>query len=130
MKTILKYLLFVISLSLSASLFAQSFISENKLWRLGSQVCPEGMLGPNCKWHNQSYKFQGDSITNDTTYVKLMKATSESLSNWRLYGLWRETKDKKIYVRDENDRSSKEYLIYDFSLEKGDTLQLRYDYPY
>lgn len=126
MKTIFKYLLFAIFLSLSASLFAQNFIKENKLWRLGSQLCPEDMLGPNCTWYNQAYKFQGDSVINDTIYVKLMEATDESLSNWNLQALWRETDDKKIFIRSKNDHSPTEYMYYDFSLEKGDTLQLLY----
>jgi len=122
MNPILKYCLFAFYLSLSGSLFAQSFISENKLWRYSSKVCPGGTLGPDCTLFNSAFKFQGDSVINDTTYVRILKATNESLSDWKLCALWRETKDMKIYSR--HLFWQKEELLYDFSFIKGDTLKL------
>ena len=120
----LKYCLIVFYLSLSSSLFAQSFISENKLWRYSSKVCPGGTLGPDCTLHNSAFKFQGDSVVNDTTYKKLYSSEDEFLLKWKLYGLLRETKDMKIYSR--HLFWQKEELLYDFSFVKGDTLKLLY----
>ena len=116
MNKIVKYCLFAFYLCLSSSLFAQGFISEGKLWRIGSQVYVE----PCCRLANIAFKFKGDSVINDKTYVKLLKSEDESLSKWTLYELWRETIDMKIYRRHLFQQTEK--LLYDFSFVKGDTI--------
>lgn len=116
MRKFYKYCLILVCIIISNNLYSQNFISENKLWRIGSQVYVE----PCCRFANIALKFKGDSIINDTIYTKLLKSEDESLEKWTLEGLWRETKDKKVFRRDflcyEN-----ETLMYDFSLEKNDT---------
>lgn len=116
MEKIVKYCLVTFYLCLSSSLFAQSFISEGKLWRYGHKVYVE----PCCILANTALKFKGDSIINDTTYIKLYRSEDESLLKWNLYGLWRETMDKKIFSRDLFHQTEK--LLYNFSFVKGDTI--------
>jgi len=94
----------------------QNFISENKLWRYTSKIYVE----PCCRLANTALKFKGDSIVNDTIYNKLYSSEDESLLNWKLYGLWRETIDKKVYSR--HLFRQIEELMYDFSFIEGDTL--------
>jgi hypothetical protein len=116
MNPIVKCCLIACFLSFSGGLFAQSFISEDKLWRYSSTVYVE----PCCRFANTALRFQGDSIINDTTYNKLYSSEDEFLLKWKLYGLWRETKDMKIYSRHLFWQT--EELLYDFSFVKGDTL--------
>jgi len=114
MNPIVKYCLVAFCLSIPQYLFSQNLISENKLWRIGAKIYSE----PCCSHRNDAYKFKGDSIINDTSYVKLYSSTDESLINWKLYGLWRETKDNKIFKRDLYYHTEK--LLYDFALAKND----------
>lgn len=94
-----------------------NFIAENKLWRIGAKIYSE----PCCGHRNEAYRFQGDSIINDTIYSKLYMSTEEFPVIWQLYGLWRETKGEKIFKRDLNNHT--ESLMYDFSLVSGDTFK-------
>ncbi|MDP3915878.1 MAG: T9SS type A sorting domain-containing protein [Bacteroidota bacterium] len=114
MKPIMKYFFIAICISFSSNLVSQNLISENKIWRIGAKIYSE----PCCGHRNDAYKFQGDSIINDTTYAKLYTTTDESLTNWKIYGLWRETDGLKIFKRDLYYH--KEQLMYDFSLVKND----------
>jgi len=118
MNKILKYCLIAFYLSLSCNLFAQGFISEAKLWRYGAKIFSE----PCCGHRNDAFKFMGDSIIDDTAYVKLYTTTDEFLGKWQLDGLWRETNDMKIYTRDLFYQT--EELLYDFSLVEGDTFNV------
>lgn len=115
MKQIFKYCLILVSIILSNNLFSQSLISENKLWR----TVFKSYSDPCCINAPYALKFKGDSIINDTIYTKLLESKDESLGKWTLNGLWRETKDKKVFRRDLSHQN--ETLLYDFSLEKNDT---------
>jgi hypothetical protein len=114
-----KYCLIAFYLSLSSSVFAQSFIAENKLWRYSSQVSGDGT---HFYYNNIGFRFHGDSVIKDTTYYKLYSSEDEFLLKWKLYGLWRETKDMKIFSRHLYWQT--EELLYDFSFVKGDTLNV------
>lgn len=116
MKPILKYCLVAICLSMPGYLFSQNFISETKVWRIGAKIYSE----PCCGYRNDAFRFRGDSTINDTTYMKLCESTDESLTNWQLFGLWRETPDQKVYQR---NYYGEEILMYNFSLVKNDTFR-------
>jgi hypothetical protein len=116
MKPFIKYCLFAIWLFTPRYLFSQNFISEDKVWRIGAKIYSE----PCCGHRNDAFRFQGDSTINDTTYVKLCESTDEFLTNWQLFGLWRETPDQKVYQR---NYYGDEILMYDFSLIENDTFR-------
>lgn len=116
MKPIIRYCLVVICLSMPEYLFSQNFISEAKVWRIGAKIYSE----PCCGHRNDAFRFQGDSTINDTTYVKLYESTDEFLTNWQLFGIWRETLDQKVYQR---NYYGEEILMYNFSLVKNDTFR-------
>lgn len=117
MRKLLKYCLILVCIILSNNLFSQSFISTEKLWRVGHRVYVE----PCCRLANTALKFKGDSIINDISYTKLLESKDESLGKWTLSSLWRETKDKKVFRRDLTHQN--EILMYDFSLERNDTFK-------
>jgi hypothetical protein len=118
MKPIVKYFFIAICISFSSNLFSQNLVAENKVWRIGAKIYSE----PCCGQRNNAYKFQGDSIINDTVYAKLYVSTNEALSSWQLYNLWRETKENKIFTRGNRyPIYEPEKIMYDFSLGKNDT---------
>ena len=120
MKSIIKYILIILFSCNACSLFAQNFISENKLWRYGVTISGD----PQNPFHrNEAFRFKGDTVINDTTYNKLYISEDEFLLKWKFYRLWRETKDNKIYERKPNyyPPYKIEELMYDFNLAKNDT---------
>ncbi|MDL2262869.1 T9SS type A sorting domain-containing protein [Bacteroidales bacterium OttesenSCG-928-I21] len=103
------------------------FISENKTWSVTYNSCwnpPESQT-----FYTKTFAFFGDSIINDTVYKKLYETRSEANSfvseNWNLsYNeLWREDIEAKQVWQRKNQR---EVLIYDFSLNVGDTIDFHY----
>lgn len=69
---------------------------------------------------SQLIRFGSDTTVNILTYKKVLKATSDIAPNWTLYGLIRETPDKKVYYK--YDATSQESLLYDFGLHVNDTV--------
>lgn len=118
MRKLFQYCLILVCIIISNNLFSQSFISENKLWRIVFQSYSD----PCCINVSSALKFKGDSVINDTIYTKLLRSKDESLEKWTFSGLWRETKDKKVFGRNFLFYEH-ETLMYDFSLEKNDTFK-------
>ena len=71
------------------------------------------------------YFFEGDSVFNGKTYKKMFGATDEQRMEFSFIRLVRE-EDKKTYFIPAN--SIIEYLLYDFSLEKGMNIEYTYHY--
>lgn len=70
-----------------------------------------------------NYKFQGDTTLNNKTYKKLFSTWIDPMmEHWSLDSYFRED-SMKVY----RFYSGQEYLVYDFSIEKGDTIN-GYDY--
>ena len=73
------------------------------------------------------YKIEGDTLLDGMTY-KMMHATrNEDLTGWNLWGFIRETEDGQVFSR--RPSTSDEQLMYDFSMEVGDTICMC-DYGY
>jgi len=88
-----------------------SLVGENKIW---SEVnCIN--FGP-CETH--FYKFQGDTILSANSYKKLYTSSDSLHSSWYIIGAMREDSAQKVFFSD----LTEEYLLYDFSLSKGETL--------
>ena len=71
--------------------------------------------------------FEGDSIFEGRSYKKVFKCTDELHENIGFYGLIRE-QDKKTYFIPYYSKI--EYLLYDFSLVEGDTIEFTDPYQY
>jgi hypothetical protein len=133
------FALFVIQTNAQTSVY-HSFPDSNAVWTIGSNACcwsycpPPPSLNPVVAESNFSYTLTGDTVINTLTYHKVWKsgtrhehcATGGTLNNWSIInycvGAYREdTAVKKVYFYDNN--YSQEFLLYDFSLNVGDTLE-------
>lgn len=73
------------------------------------------------------YKIEGDTLLDDVVYKLLHTTRSEQLSDWSICGAIRETEDKQVFYR--RNGSSDEQILYDFSMQIGDTICI-YDHGY
>lgn len=95
------------------------FATENKIW---SEIM--------FSWtslYTTYYKLQGDTIINDKSYKFIYESRDSLMQNW--------TRGTSFLIRiDSNQRvykyeSSEEYLIYDFSLQTGDSIDISHISP-
>ena len=98
-------------------------IEENKRWTVAHSI---SIYFPFYHWYSYAYKFDGDSIINNLTYQKLYQTADENRTNWNFCGLLREDDNHKVYMR-KND--GQDGILYDFSLELGDTVWFTYHQP-
>jgi hypothetical protein len=80
---------------------------------------------PACTFVNYKYYTDGDTIINTQTYVKIKKTEIPAINNVNVYPTYtgairQDTLNKKIYVILTD--STTERILYDFSLQVGDTL--------
>lgn len=73
-----------------------------------------------------TYKLTGDTVLNSITYKKIYESWEEFPSSWALWSFLREDDQHKVWERRKD--SDKEWLLYDFSLDAGDTVQVG-EYP-
>ena len=66
------------------------------------------------------YKIEGDTLVDGVFYKMMYTTRNENLTGWNLWGFIRETEDGQVLSR--QDASSYEQILYDFSLEVGDTI--------
>lgn len=68
-------------------------------------------------------KFSGDTILNDKTYLKIWQSDDSLGVGWKLTGLIREV-EKRVYYHFLNYDSYADLLLYDFSVQAGNSLLL------
>ena len=66
------------------------------------------------------YKIEGDTLLDGVTYKVMYATRNENLTGWNLWGFLRETEDGQVFSR--RPSTSDEQLLYDFSMEVGDTI--------
>ena len=67
------------------------------------------------------YQMEGDTIINQQTYTKLVLSYTDYSATEKWYvGALRFTEDKKVHIYYDNT----EYLLYDFDVQVGDTLEI------
>jgi len=113
----MKQLLFIIlNAFIFSSLFSQVLVTENKLWS-------------NISWgsENPEYyipyyiKFSGDTLIGDKNYKNVLRSDDSLKISWKVIGQIREDATGKVFWTDGNN-SCEEQLLYDFSLEQGDSI--------
>lgn len=104
--------IFYLFLLLSISCSSQPLIETGKTWNMSTTLNFSSQT-------TTSYKFEGDSTINGTTYKKLFATQDSVRAGWYLDELLREEENGKVYQL--NRYTLEEYLLYDFSLEEGDT---------
>ena len=73
------------------------------------------------------YKIEGDTLVDGVSYKVMYTTRNENLTGWNLWGFIRETEDGQVFSR--RPSTSDEQLLYDFSMEVGDTICMC-DYGY
>ena len=73
------------------------------------------------------YKIEGDTLLDGVSYKVMYATRNEDLTGWNLWGFLRETEDRQVFSR--RPSTSDEQLLYDFSMEVGDTICMC-DYGY
>ena len=66
------------------------------------------------------YKIEGDTLVDGMSYKVMYTTRNEDLTGWNLWGFLRETEDGQVFSR--RPFTSDEQLLYDFSMEVGDTI--------
>lgn len=109
-------LLLILIVCQSTLCFCQSLVREGKLWS-NAIIGSENIDIYNSYW----IKFQGDTTLNNVLYKKILRADDSLHSDWYLSGFIREdTVAQKVYLF--NNHTESDQLLYNFSLEKGDSI--------
>ena len=66
------------------------------------------------------YKIEGDTLVDGMSYKVMYTTRNEDLTGWNCWGFIRETEDGQVFSR--RPSTSDEQLLYDFSMEVGDTI--------
>ena len=66
------------------------------------------------------YKIEGDTLVDGMSYKVMYATRNEDLTGWNCWGFIRETEDGQVFSR--RPSTSDEQLLYDFSMEVGDTI--------
>ena len=111
-------LLFTILTLNSFSQDSFPLIEENKTWNVIS-VIRTGSYPGDTTFSTLTYQFYGDTIIESLTYKKLYRSNEANPLNWTLDSFMREN-DKKVWYKHFSDDN--EILMYDYSLEVGDSI--------
>lgn len=115
-KSIITLLLSILA-SMTFSQIYYPVIEENKTWN----VLAVAFQFPNdSSYSTLSYKFTGDTIINSESYKKLYSSNEENPVNWNLWCFMREDADKRVWLRMVSEEA--EFLMYDFSIDVGDSV--------
>lgn len=93
-----------------------SFVKNNKAWNISK-------FYKTTKVHRETYqiKLKGDTIINEVKYFSVFHGTDLTEDvNWKRLGFIREDKAQKVFFL----YNEQEYLLYDFSVKVGDTLEI------
>jgi hypothetical protein len=86
----------------------QPFVDSTKMWSNTINQYPTYYI-----------RFQGDTVINDTAYLRAWQSFDTTLVEWEICGFIREETDlKRVYFRNFNN---KEGLMYDFGMQAGDS---------
>ena len=66
------------------------------------------------------YKIEGDTLLDGVSYKVMYTTRNEDLTDWNCWGFLRETEDRQVFSR--RPSTSDEQLLYDFSMQVGDTI--------
>jgi hypothetical protein len=102
-------------------IFSQNFLEDNKQWNVIIEAY--GQNGVNQA--TDIFYISGDTIIDDNSYYKLY-VSLDSLTNTVYHGALREEQNTIIYRNNSGD----EGVLYDFSLEAGDTTYTITEFTY
>lgn len=113
--------------SMSMMAFSQDYIplieDENSWNVLAAGIYPFW----DTVYSTESYKISGDTILNSVSYKKMYTSLEEITYNWNFYCYMREDTTGKVWLK--MTANDEEFLMYDFSIIAGDTVQVGKDDP-
>lgn len=92
----------------------QNFVNSANQWNVSGS---ENFGGT----HTEIFKIFGDSVIGNKSYNKIFVSYDSTMSNWMYNGLLREDSNKVYYIP---QYGNTEGLLYDFSLNAGDTTHI------
>lgn len=110
-------------LMISGQIYSQDYypiVQENNVWNVLKVAPTPGVPWDSTYW-TMTYKFYGDTIISNQTYKKVYKSEEEIPINWEYEGCIREEEQKVWYFP---QYGNEETLIYDFTLNIGDTVTI------
>lgn len=109
MKTILT-IIFCIT---NGFIFSQNIVDTHKVWSIVQSACDPS------DYKSFYIKFNGDTTVDSYTYKKIYYSENPEQTNWTYHGLVREN-NGRVYSK----QTGLEYLLYDFNVNIGDTVQI------
>lgn len=117
MKKPIIFMLFTILTSITYGQDYFPLIEENKTWNVLSVAFQPPF---DTSFSTITYKATGDTIISSESYKNLFASSEESPENWSLMCFMREDADKRVWLR--MDSEDDEFLMYDFSIDVGDSV--------
>jgi hypothetical protein len=97
-------------------------LTDSKVWRMdGGYACPQSD-SCFCRSGIKTIKMDGTAILNNVEYAKATSSWSFAPDVWKTEAYIREAPDGKVYFYAE--KCGKEFLLYDFDLQVGDSVIL------
>lgn len=115
-----KSVITLIVLAWSSLLFSQEYvplIEENKSWNVLDVIFISSF---DSTFSTSCYTLAGDTTVATVSYKKLYRSSVTNPDDWELAYLMREDVSKKVWLKPLNE--NEEYLMYDFSLEAGESI--------
>jgi hypothetical protein len=97
----------------SMSVYAQSLVLPERIWSNTNYA-----VVPGANYVSNWITFEGDTLIEDILYMKVYRSDNEFQDNWYPFGAIHEDASDKVYLH----RDDTKYLLYDFNLEKGDSI--------
>lgn len=124
MKKPIIIMLFTILISITYGQEYFPLIEENKTWN----VLSVAFMPPfDTSFSTITYKVSGDTIISSESYKKLYSSSEENPEDWNLWCFMREDADKRVWLR--MDSEEDEFLMYDYSIDVGDSVLVGYLEP-
>ena len=113
-------LLLISNVGLAYGQTNNQLVKENKSWTI---VNHNPSHGPNCIWQTHEIRLSGDTIIEGREY-KIVRQSEfgNQPQNWAVVGFLREDQKRKVYFK--NTSNENEFLLYDFDISIGDTVNI------
>lgn len=118
-------MLFLVTM-MTISVYGQDYfplIEDNKNWSVLHEIF--SFPWEPTTYYTENYKIDGNTLINSVPYKKLFNSNDEIPAYWNLAYLIREDENKKTRIREL--ANGDEFLMYDFSIIQGDSVQVGFE---
>ena len=121
-------ILFLVTIT-TIAVYGQDYfplVEDNKNWSVLNEIF--SFPWEPTTYYTENYKIDGDTIANSVPYKKLFNSNDVFPAYWNLSYLIREDENKKVWLRELANGA--EFLMYDFSIIQGDSVQVGFEPVY